>query len=178
MINRFSKNHRSSINVILGFLLSHWSFTLTVSLCRLILGCVFLFSSIEKFQQPYNFLFAVYDYEIVGPSFGLVVAFIVPWVELILGLCLLFGIFRYGAFLLSITLLSIFLFVISWALLHDLKIQCGCLGRAGSLINRWDLVRVIFLLAVAIIGFAFSSARSIFLNERTINEWGVEFVSE
>ena len=45
---------------------------------RLGLGCMFLYGSLHKIRQPYDFLSSVYYYELVGPRLGLLVAMVLP----------------------------------------------------------------------------------------------------
>ena len=45
-----------------------------VWLARLVLGCVLLSSSVAKLRKPYDFLANVYQYELVSPKVGLLVA--------------------------------------------------------------------------------------------------------
>lgn len=52
---------------------------------RLALGCIFIAGSIAKLRQPYDFLGSVYNYELVGPGLGAVVAIVLPWLELFVG---------------------------------------------------------------------------------------------
>ena len=68
---------------------------------RLLLGGLFLCSALPKIRQPYDFLSSVYGYELVGPKLGLLVAVALPWMELLVGICRLGGIFVNGALLAS-----------------------------------------------------------------------------
>src|SRR5687768_16320577 len=49
-------------------------------LCRLIVGCVFIFAGMSKIQSPLTFLEAVHDYRLVGQKLELLAAVAVPWV--------------------------------------------------------------------------------------------------
>ena len=49
---------------------------------RLGLGFMFILSSVPKIRQPYAFLGSVYGYELVGAKVGVLVAMVLPWVEL------------------------------------------------------------------------------------------------
>jgi len=51
------------------------SFALVV---RIGLGCMFLYSSLPKIRQPYDFLASVYKYELVSPKLGLLIAMVPP----------------------------------------------------------------------------------------------------
>lgn len=121
---------------------------------RIGLGCTFLYSSLPKIRQPYDFLSSVYKYEMVGPKLGLLIAMVLPWAELMVGVCLLGGIFVGGALLVSIALGAMFTFVIGSAMYRGLNISCGCFSSTGS-IGYATLIRacavMLFSLAAYII---------------------------
>lgn len=124
-------------------------FTLVV---RLALGCLFLWSSLPKIRQPYDFLSSVYNYELVGPKVGVLVAMVLPWLELLVGICLVGGIFISGALLVSIGMAAMFTFVLAWSLYQGLEISCGCFSASGGgLIGYSTLIRacVILLFSIA-----------------------------
>lgn len=106
-----------------------------VLLVRVGLGCMFIMSSLPKIRQPYDFLSSVYSYELVGPKMGVLVAMVLPWTELFVGICLLGGIFVSGALLVSIGMGVLFTFVLGAALYRGLDISCGCFstGAAGKI---------------------------------------------
>ncbi len=72
-----------------------------VLVARLALGCLFIYGSLPKIRQPYDFLSNVYGYELVGPKLGMLIAMVLPWLELFTGICLVGGIFISGALLAS-----------------------------------------------------------------------------
>ncbi|MHC4645406.1 MAG: MauE/DoxX family redox-associated membrane protein [Planctomycetota bacterium] len=122
---------------------------------RVALGCLFIYSSLPKIRQPYDFLSNVYEYEIVGPKLGLLVAMMLPWLELLAGICLVGGIFVSGALLVSAGMAAMFTFVIASALYRGLQISCGCFGAHDEVINYSTLVRACLILlfsAAAYIG--------------------------
>ena len=125
-------------------------FTIAV---RLVLGCMFLYGSLSKIRQPYDFLSSVYDYELVGPKLGVLVAMVLPWAELLVGVCLVGGIFISGALLVSITMGAMFSFVIASALHRGLNISCGCFSASSTeQIGYITLIRalLIMLLSMAV----------------------------
>lgn len=67
-----------------------------VTVVRLGMGAMFIASSLPKICQPYDFLSSVYHYELVGPQLGLLVAMTLPWLELLVGICLVGGIWTGG----------------------------------------------------------------------------------
>jgi hypothetical protein len=117
---------------------------------RLVLGSLFLYSALPKTRQPYDFLSSVYSYELVGPTLGLLVAMTLPWMELLVGICLVGGVFVGGALLSSAGLAAMFTFVLTYALYHGLDISCGCFSASGGdQISYLTLLRAVVILLVS-----------------------------
>lgn len=94
----------------------------------------------------------MYNYELVGPKLGLLVAMVLPWAELFVGICLVGGIFVSGALLVSIAMGAIFSFAAASALHRGLNISCGCFSASSTeQISYVTLVRacMIVLLSIA-----------------------------
>jgi uncharacterized membrane protein YphA (DoxX/SURF4 family) len=117
---------------------------------RLGLGCLFLWSSLPKIRQPYDFLSSVYDYQLVGSKLGMLTAMTLPWLELLVSLCLLGGIFVSGALLASIVMAGMFTFVLGWALYRGLEISCGCFGAGMEVISYSVLIRALVILLLSL----------------------------
>jgi len=121
---------------------------------RLALGCIFLYSSLPKIRQPYDFLSSVYNYELVGPKLGMLTAMTLPWAELLVGVCLVGGIFVSGALLVSIAMAAMFTFVIASALYRGLEISCGCFSASGGgVIGYSTLIRACAILLFSIAAY-------------------------
>jgi hypothetical protein len=119
------------------------------------LGCMFLWSALPKIRQPYDFLSAVYGYELVGPKLGLLVAMTLPWMELLAAICLVGGIFVSGAFLASTGMATLFTLALASALYRGLDISCGCFAAATSdKISYLTLVRATAILLVSLVAYA------------------------
>ena len=86
------------------------------------IGCMFIYSSLPKIRHPYDFLFSVYSYELVGPKMGMFVAMTMPWAEVLVGICLVGGVFVSGSLLVSAGMGAMFTFVLGSALYHNLNI--------------------------------------------------------
>ncbi len=129
------------------------SFTLLV---RLGIGCMFIYSSLPKIRQPYDFLANVYNFELVGPKLGMLTAMILPWAELLVGICLVGGIFVSGALLVSICLGAMFTFVLASALYRGLNISCGCFGSSfADTIGYSTLVRAIIIMLLSATAYSY-----------------------
>jgi uncharacterized membrane protein YphA (DoxX/SURF4 family) len=117
------------------------------SIIRIAIGCMFIYSSLPKIRHPYDFLSSVYSYELVGPKLGMFVAMTLPWLEVIVGVCLVGGVFVSGALLASMAMAAMFTVVLSSAMYHNLNITCGCFGASAT-----EIVGISTLLRAAIIG--------------------------
>ena len=126
-----------------------------VLVVRLGLGFTFILSSMPKIRQPFIFLGSVYGYEIVGPQMGVLVAVVLPWLELLVGVCLVGGVFVGGAFLASIGMGALFTFVLAWALWWHLDISCGCFSTsAAGKISYATLIRAIVIVLTSAAAYA------------------------
>ena len=101
-----------------------------ILLARIILGIVFIYASIDKIANPIDFSNAIDNYHISPVQLNNLAALIIPWVELIVGICLIFGIFLEGASIISICLLIFFIFIISQAFARGIDLHCGCFDLA------------------------------------------------
>jgi uncharacterized membrane protein YphA (DoxX/SURF4 family) len=121
---------------------------------RLGLGCMFIYSSLPKIRQPYDFLHDVYNYEIVGPKLGMLTAMTLPWAELLVGICLVGGVFIGGALLVSVGLGAMFSVVLAWALYMGLDISCGCFSSSSAeTISYMTLIRALVIMLLSGIAY-------------------------
>lgn len=97
---------------------------------RLILGGVFIFASIDKIIHPAAFAEAVYNYQILPDTLITLTAMILPWLELILGIFLVLGLWLPGAVLLNNLLLVTFFGALVFNLSRGLDIHCGCFSTS------------------------------------------------
>ena len=115
---------------------------------------MFLYSSLPKIRQPYDFLSNVYNFELVGPKLGLLTAMTLPWVELLVGICLIGGIFVSGALLVSIAMGAMFSFVIASALYRGLNISCGCFSASSvEQIGDTTLIRALVIMLISAVAY-------------------------
>lgn len=127
----------------------------SITLVRLALGVMFIISSLPKIRQPYDFLSSVYGYELVGPKAGVFVAMLLPWTELLVGICLVGGVFVSGALLASVVMGMMFTFVIASALYRGLDISCGCFSTSSAgKISYATLVRACLILVLSTLAYA------------------------
>jgi len=96
-------------------------------LARLALAAMFLLASYDKILAPPAFAKIVYQWQIGGAVFSNVVAVILPWVELIVGLLLLAGIWAREAAVVVAGLLLAFNLAAVSVLARGIDVEnCGC----------------------------------------------------
>ena len=64
--------------------------------CRIILGIIFIYASYDKILDPAGFSKAIHNYHVTPIAVENLAALIIPWLELIIGVFLIFGLFLEG----------------------------------------------------------------------------------
>jgi cation diffusion facilitator family transporter len=116
---------------------------------RLLLGAVFLYASYDKVLHPEAFAQVVYNYQILPDTAVNLVALILPWLEALLGLCLIAGLWLPGATVAGTGLLAVFIGSLVFNQIRGLDIHCGCFstGTNGGTAGLWTVVRdMVFLI--------------------------------
>jgi uncharacterized membrane protein YphA (DoxX/SURF4 family) len=127
--------------------------TLLFMLTRMILGAVFIYASWDKIADPAEFAKAVGNYLILPQFLVNPVAWALPWLEMVCGVCLVIGWITRGSALLIAGLLVIFIAALGYSLFRGLDIQCGCfsLTETKSVPLYIDIVRDALLLVMAVL---------------------------
>ena len=115
-----------------------------VILCRLVLGGVFIYASLDKIANPAEFAKAIGNYHVLPFGLENLLALFLPWLELITGILLIAGIMVDGATILIISMNIVFIFAISQALARGISIECGCFSvstEGGSNIGFQTILR-------------------------------------
>jgi len=99
---------------------------------RLIVGGVFLWAGILKILDPLEFAQDIANYKFFPRVFVFFLALVLPWLEALCGVFLIFGIFRNASAVLISCLLAGFLVLITSAILRGLDIDCGCFGSLSQ----------------------------------------------
>lgn len=117
---------------------------------RVFLGVLLTVISIDKIADPEAFAQSIAAYRIITGTPALILATILPWIELLCGLTLTAGILVRGSALLTGSLLIIFTVAVVTALVRGLDISCGCFAQGGSDRLSWyKLVENAVLIAIS-----------------------------
>ncbi len=98
------------------------------------IGIFFIVSGFEKLVDPYqNFLYIIQNYSFLPLFFADSVARFLPWLEFLLGIFLILGLWLKWALRTLMILLLMFVAVVIQALIRRLPItECGCFGGLVS----------------------------------------------
>ena len=95
-------------------------------ICRILLGLMFIYASLDKIAHPEEFAKQIGYYKVLPFGVENILGIVLPWTELIIGICLIAGLLVDGATLLSIIMMLVFILAISQAMLRGIDITCGC----------------------------------------------------
>jgi uncharacterized membrane protein YphA (DoxX/SURF4 family) len=116
---------------------------------QIALGVIFVAASLPKIVDPPSFAHMIYNYKIVPWPLINLMALVMPWIELLCGLALIFGIWKGTARSIVAAMLVVFIVAISINLIRGHAIDCGCFNvndankteaeRFADM--RWDILR-------------------------------------
>ncbi|MBT3180660.1 MAG: DoxX family membrane protein [Candidatus Marinimicrobia bacterium] len=121
---------------------------------RLILGIIFLYASWDKIAHPAEFAKAIGNYHAVPFGLENMIGLVLPWLELLVGFCLIAGIMVDGAAILCVIMNVVFIFAISQALARGISIDCGCFSvttEGGDKIGLETILRDIVYLGMSLV---------------------------
>ncbi len=120
---------------------------------KLILGIIFIYASKDKILNPSEFAIILYGYSLF-PLFSInIIAIVFPFIELVAGVSLVFGIYSKPALIIINFFIICFIAIIAFNLLRGHEFNCGCFAvgepdnasAAGQL-----LIRNFILLAIGL----------------------------
>jgi uncharacterized membrane protein YphA (DoxX/SURF4 family) len=102
------------------------------ALCRLALGGIFVYASLDKIAHPGEFARIIANYAILPDFLVTLAALALPWVELVAGLCLVAGLWPRSAALLLSLLLLLFTAALGVNALRGVSMSCGCFSTSAA----------------------------------------------
>ena len=117
-----------------------------IVLIRILLGVIFIYASYDKILDPGKFARDIDNYHIIPLVFENLIALIIPWLELFIGIGLVAGLMVDGASMISGGLMALFILFIFQATLRGFNIECGCGLKEGEMVG-WNkiLENLVFL---------------------------------
>ena len=99
---------------------------------QIALGLFFVIAALPKLVDPPSFAHMIYNYRLVPGAFVNLMALVMPWLELLTGLALIFGIWSRTSAALVGALLLVFIGAISANLARGNAIDCGCFDMSAA----------------------------------------------
>ena len=124
-------------------------FNILVLIARILIGSILIYVSIDKIIDPGEFARAIDNYHLIPFGLENSMAIVLPWMELIIGICLIFGVFIDGAAFLVIVIMMIFIVAITYAILSGYNIECGCGLKSGELVGIRKVIEDLIYLILA-----------------------------
>jgi len=118
-------------------------------LIRIGLGFIFIYASIDKIFNPATFAKVIYHYRVLPVELVNLAAIIMPWLEISLGIFLIFGIWIRASAILSGLFTFFFIILMGSAMARGLNIECGCfsLNPEAALVGWRRIIEDVFMLA-------------------------------
>lgn len=123
---------------------------------RILLAFIFVYAGAEKISDPEAFAISISNYRLLPiPSIN-IFAIVLPWIEIVAGILLLFGISVKDNSKIITTMLIVFTIAIVISLFRGLDIDCGCFGK-GTQIGIKKLAENILMIIAGLSLTAFGS---------------------
>jgi uncharacterized membrane protein YphA (DoxX/SURF4 family) len=127
-------------------------------IARMILGVVFIYASYDKLFHPKAFADIIYHYQILPDRLINITAIFLPWLELLIGIFLMIGLWMPGTVIWCNFLLVVYIGALSFNLARGLDIDCGCFTTAGGRsigieTILWDVVFLALSIYLSVIVF-------------------------
>ncbi|RVX39569.1 methylamine utilization protein MauE [Nonomuraea polychroma] len=103
------------------------------TVARLVLGGVLIVAGALKIGNPSDSVVAVKAYQLLPESIAVPVGYVLPILEIVVGVLLVVGLLTRVAAVIAGLLMFAFVFGIAWAWANGLRIDCGCFGGGGQL---------------------------------------------
>lgn len=107
-------------------------FNLAVCIVEGVVGSVFVYSGLIHLVNPYLFAFQIAGYELLPLALVLPVAFLLPGLMTVCGVCLVLRNKPLVSLRILCGLSFLFSFAQIYALVFDLEINCGCFGFSSN----------------------------------------------
>jgi uncharacterized membrane protein YphA (DoxX/SURF4 family) len=121
---------------------------------RLFFGIIFIYAAYDKLLNPLEFSQAVENYQLVNAALSKWIAIWLPFLELILGIMLLFNIWLVPGTIINVILNIVFTIAVFSAYYRGLDISCGCFGKESGIVTGSKVFSNIMLLAISLFFYA------------------------
>jgi len=131
---------------------------------RVLVGVVFFYAGAVKLFDAVSFSESIMNYHLVTPPVALIAASVLPAIEVLVGLCLIFGVMRRGSIIISCCLCLVFIAALMSLVVRGINIDCGCFSTSGGSLSTplYGVGKNIFLIGLSMLAWTNTAVR---------NEW-------
>lgn len=140
----------------------------TLGVFKVLLGLLFVISSISKIQNPAKFMDSIEAYKLLPAVFIHPMSVIIPWIQIVCGLFFIFDIYAQSAALILSGLLVVYTAAIAQAFARGMSMDCGCFDLIQGLEDKvgWKaIIRDLIFLGMTGTVFLF--------DKNTVNIYGL-----
>ena len=102
-------------------------------LCRILIGAVFIYAGAIKIIDPAGFAESIFRYQLVPGSLINIMAVVLPWLEVLIGIAVILPLrLSDAAALYILLLLIVFTVAISFNVWRGIDIACGCFTTSAK----------------------------------------------
>jgi len=113
----------------------------TVRASQILIGLLFAAAALAKLGDLHSFAEQVHNFRILPLALENLAAMVLPWIELITALALVFGVRARSGGAVAALLMALFTASVLIAMARGLDIECGCFGTADA--TRVGLLKVL-----------------------------------
>ena len=123
-------------------------------LCRVILGVILIYASIDKIAHPAEFAKSIGNYNVLPFGLENLLGIVLPILELLVGTCLVLGIMLDGSAIIAAGMMTVFIIALSQAMIRGIDINCGCfkvtVENAGQQVGLKRIIEDFLFLGMAL----------------------------
>jgi len=138
-------------------------------LFRIVLGCIFTVSGLAKIADPVRFLLTLREFQLLPRAAESFLAVYLPWLELVLGLCVVLGLLHRTAALMIAGLNGFFIVAIGSVMARGIEVDCGCFGLLADVLHLPDMAD-----GKAIVRNLLLMGMCVYVSRSETSEWTVE----
>jgi uncharacterized membrane protein YphA (DoxX/SURF4 family) len=120
---------------------------------RIVLGVIFIVAGVSKVGHADVFAAQIAGFRLLTPEVIAPIAIALPFLEILLGIYLILGLFTRAAAWVAVALLGIFDLAIASAVVRGMSVSCGCFGPNDATVTTWPEVArdAVFVVLAAIV---------------------------
>ncbi len=142
---------------------------------QIALGAIFVAAALPKIADPPSFAHMIYNYRILPGSLINISALVMPWVELVVGLALILGVWVRPARWIVALLLVTFMIAIAINLGRGNAIDCGCFDTSAANKTYEERIRDMWIVLIRDAGMLLMIAQ-LWWAEKTVPRSSSEFL--